>query len=192
MNMLITEYQDKSDLLRVVYDVLQLLHDTLLASKLPGSLEQLQSLSLRIMYSAASGKREEISAMLEEALDLVCTQSEHQICEKDSMLQQITAYLQEHYADQDLTISLVADHFTISGSNLSHYYKSRTGVSVSDQLQRIRMAAACQLLCETDQSIAYIAAHCGYAQPATFMRVFKKVNGVTPTEYRNNHVRSGS
>ena len=47
------------------------------------------------------------------------------------------------------------------------------------------MHAAQEMLTSTDCSVGQIANEIGYAQPATFMRAFKKVYGMSPTAYRN-------
>ena len=101
------------------------------------------------------------------------------------MIQRIETYLSENYRDADFTVQRAADHFSLSISNLSHYFKNHVGVSVSEYVERLRMHAAQEMLAKTDYSVGQIASEIGYAQPATFMRAFKKVCGMSPTAYRN-------
>lgn len=105
--------------------------------------------------------------------------------DESSLIQSIEAYLSQNYRDANFTVQQAADHFQLSISNLSHYFKNHVGVSVSEYVEQLRMQAAQELLTQTRYSVARIAAEVGYAQPATFMRAFKKVSGVSPTVYRN-------
>ncbi len=97
---------------------------------------------------------------------------------------EILGYLSENHASPNFSVQSVADHFQLSISNLSHYFKNHTGLSVSDWVERLRVDAAKTRLRQTDDSIAAIAAAVGYAQPSSFMRAFKKAVGCTPSAYR--------
>ena len=63
-------------------------------------------------------------------------------------------------------------------------FNAYVGMSVSGYVEQLRMHAAQELLAQTDSSVSQIASEVGYAQPATFMRAFKKVSGMSPTAYR--------
>lgn len=101
------------------------------------------------------------------------------------LVQDIEDYLAMNYRDEGFTVQQAADHFNLSISNLSHYFKNHVGISVSDYVEGLRIEAARALLIKTRMSVADIARAVGYAQPATFMRAFKKVSGQSPTGYRN-------
>ena len=110
-----------------------------------------------------------------------CRQVMRQVSE---LLTALLTYINENYQDMDLTVQRAADHFQLSISNLSHYFKNHVGMSVSGYVEQLRMHAAQELLAQTDSSVSQIASEVGYAQPATFMRAFKKVSGMSPTAYR--------
>lgn len=69
-------------------------------------------------------------------------------------------------------------------SNLSHQFKNRTGYALSDYLNARKLDAACTKLRDTNQSVASIAESLGYAHASSFIRMFKKVYGMTPTQFR--------
>lgn len=100
------------------------------------------------------------------------------------LCQQIVAYLEENYTNVELNVQCVADNFNISLSNMSHYFKSHMGVPVSSYVENLRISHSQELLQTTNQSVNDIAIAVGYAQPATFMRAFKKQTGVSPTTWR--------
>lgn len=190
-NMLLMECSSQENLRPVAYDVIHLFQSKMISLKRIAEADRIRQIGLEIMQ-LADGEREHVHSLLQQAMELTYHQLMKQDEPQDIMVQQINAFLENQYSDPELTIGMVAERFSITGSNLSHYYKSRTGTSVSETLQEIRISAAIKLLTGTDATISAIAAQCGYAQPATFMRVFKKVMGVTPSEYRNNHVTSGN
>ena len=100
------------------------------------------------------------------------------------------AYLQDHYHETGMTVQQFADAFGLSISNASHYFKNHVGMSISDYLEQLRMTEAKQLLVTTQKSASEIAITVGYAVPATFIRAFKKVTGLSTTDYRKQHTES--
>ena len=105
-----------------------------------------------------------------------------------SLISEIEAYLIDNYRDPSFTVRQTAERFNVSISNLAHYFKNHVGASVSEYVEKLRIGEAQALLRETDRSVAEIGAMVGYATPATFMRAFKKVTGMSPTGWRNEQI----
>lgn len=101
-----------------------------------------------------------------------------------AQLEALYAYINENAMDPAFYVKGVADHFNMSVSNLSHYFKNHAGVTLSDYIENLRMERATELLAQTRIPIAEIAASVGYLQPTSFMRKFKQRYGVTPGMYR--------
>lgn len=80
----------------------------------------------------------------------------------------------------------IAAQFGISKFYLAHLFKKETGLGVIQFAGERRIATAKQLLCNTKQSIADIAAACGFS-PSYFSETFKSHVGISPSEYRNLH-----
>lgn len=74
-------------------------------------------------------------------------------------------------------------HITVS--HLNDTIKANTGISVSTQIQRYVITEAKRMLYYTDSNIQEIAYALGYEDNAYFIRLFKKIVGVTPTMFRN-------
>ena len=75
----------------------------------------------------------------------------------------------------------------LAGFSTSHFsarFRAFTGYSVIEYAKRLRMARARQLLITSDRTIAEIAASVGYPDPFYFSRVFRTVNGVSPSAFR--------
>lgn len=99
---------------------------------------------------------------------------------------QILSFLQDEYANSDLTLSYVAEHFYITPSYLSTFFKENVGDTFLTYLTRLRLDRAKELIRTTNLSMGDIAAQVGYASGNTFTRIFKKAERITPTQYRES------
>ncbi len=107
---------------------------------------------------------------------------------QEQMIQEIMAYLEERALDPDFSLKRMADHFAMSDSNISRYFKQKTGNNISDIIAQVRINEAKILLSGTDLPIRDIVARVGYYDVSSFIRKFKQIVGVTPGEYRKeNH-----
>ena len=108
--------------------------------------------------------------------------------EQDWILSRICQYVQENYAD-DLTLSKLADHLHLNYSYLSSYFKQRTNENLTTYINRVRTEKAKELLGNPHLSIAEVSRMAGYSEHNYFSKVFKKMTGLTPNEYRNRIFR---
>jgi len=92
-------------------------------------------------------------------------------------------YLSDHFGE-DLTLSIVAAQAGLSPHYFSSLFKLHSGVSFSDYLNNVRVAAAKRLLAESDLLIYEVAEKCGYHDCFYFNRIFKKKTGTSPGAYR--------
>ncbi|RKX40274.1 MAG: AraC family transcriptional regulator, partial [Verrucomicrobia bacterium] len=76
-----------------------------------------------------------------------------------------------------------------AGQSVSHYsklFKYRTSQSPMACFLQLKIRKACELLDQTDQSVKAIAEGLGYDDPYYFSRLFKKIQGCSPTHYRDS------
>ncbi|RXZ80299.1 AraC family transcriptional regulator [Paenibacillaceae bacterium] len=99
----------------------------------------------------------------------------------------VIAFIQHHYADSNLSLQGIADQFQVSPSYLSRYFKEQTGDTLSDYISRYRIGAAKRLLAEAGVPAKQVASMTGFHSINTFIRLFKKYEGVTPGVYRDLH-----
>ena len=97
----------------------------------------------------------------------------------------ITRYLQEHLAEE-VSLSVLAEEFHLSVQYISQLFKSEIGVNFLAYLTNIRMEQAKKLLLTTSLSIAEVSEQSGYGDYRVFTKVFKKSEGVTPSQYRRD------
>lgn len=98
-------------------------------------------------------------------------------------LREIKDYINLHYA-QKITLDDLAQQFFINKFYLTRLFKEQFGISVNSYLLQVRTTQAKQLLRFTDLSIEQVGQKCGMNDANYFSRMFKKVEGVTPGEYR--------
>ena len=110
--------------------------------------------------------------------------------ETDNILAGVNRYLQENY-HREFSGEEMASALAVSRSYLSSYYKSKTGLNLSDSIQSYRVEKAKQLLKEGDVKISDIGPLVGIPSSNTFLRQFKKCTGLTPKEYRQQYSRKG-
>ena len=97
----------------------------------------------------------------------------------------ITRYLQEHLAEE-ISLSVLAEQFHLNPQYISQLFKSEIGVNFLVYLTNIRMEKAKKLLLSTALSIAEVAEQSGYGDYRVFTKVFKKSEGITPSQYRRD------
>ncbi len=101
----------------------------------------------------------------------------------------LVRYLQEHLAEE-ISLSVLAEEFHLSAQYISQLFKSEIGVNFLAYLTNIRMEKAKKLLLTTALSIADISAQCGYGDYRVFTKVFKKSEGITPSQYRRDFLEN--
>ncbi|MCR8630035.1 AraC family transcriptional regulator [Paenibacillus radicis (ex Xue et al. 2023)] len=84
----------------------------------------------------------------------------------------------------DLYLEKIAGDMGISAKYLSRIFKEKTGINITDYIQQLRITRAKELLETTRSNVSDIAAEIGIYNRTTFIRLFKKYEGVTPVEYR--------
>lgn len=106
--------------------------------------------------------------------------------EKFDLIFQIQRRFERH-CKRTYSLRGLADEFHISPSTLSHSFKKATGFSVFEYLNACRFAMAKNYLRSTEMTIGEIVEQCGFSCTSNFSRSFKKLEGVTPLEFRKQN-----
>lgn len=123
--------------------------------------------------------------VLNDAIDKVCAAANaNKRSSNTRLMESIQSFIDENYCKDSICITLIADAVEITPTYLSHFFKENTGVSVMRYIEQRRMDKAKQLLCDTDFTVNEIAGQTGFTNSAVLIRTFKKVNGITPGQYR--------
>lgn len=100
-------------------------------------------------------------------------------------LTDITNYIKEHY-HQPLSIDTLSKTFHLSPEYLSRFFRKHMGMTIFDYINAIRLGKAYRDLVNTDRPILQIALQHGFANEKSFIRVFKNVYHLTPSQYRKH------
>lgn len=95
-------------------------------------------------------------------------------------------YIQNHYSEE-ITLEILANHTQLSPVYLSSIIKKETKISLSDNINKIRIIQSKNLLMYTNKSLNEIAYDVGYNYQNHFSLVFKKFTGITPFEFRKKY-----
>ena len=101
----------------------------------------------------------------------------------------ITRYLQEHLAEE-MSLSILVERFHLNPQYISQLFKSEIGVGFLAYLTNIRMEKAKKLLLSSSLPIADVAEQSGYGDYRVFTKVFKKAEGITPSQYRRDFLET--
>lgn len=102
---------------------------------------------------------------------------------------EIKSYIDEHYKEA-LSLEGLAAQFFVNKNYLARLFKESYGVTVGGYIQLVRIGKAKELLRFTYMTVEAAGADCGYNDSNYFSRVFKKVEGLSPSAFRENW-RSG-
>lgn len=94
--------------------------------------------------------------------------------------------INENYKNK-ISLKTVADKLHTNPSYLSMLFKQQMGLTFTDYLNEIRINRACELLGNTNYNLVDISMLCGFDDQSYFSKVFKKMKGITPKDYRKSH-----
>lgn len=104
-------------------------------------------------------------------------------------VERATEYVRSHF-QEDLTVAKLAHYVGLNRSYLTTVFQNTLHMSPQQFLMRFRMERASQLLREGALSVGEVARSCGYPDPLTFSKAFKRTLGVTPSQYQSRQVIS--
>lgn len=94
-------------------------------------------------------------------------------------------YIAEHYNDNDISITPIARSLGVSESHLSHVFKKETSYTIIGYLTQYRVHMAMKLLQDCRYKVYEVSEMVGYRDVAYFGSTFKKLTGVSPSEYQD-------
>ena len=101
------------------------------------------------------------------------------------VVSEVISYIEKNYTDDELSLNTLAAHVNFSPNHLSAIFKQQTGQPFIKYLTDYRMNAAKELLVTTAKKSNEIGLMVGYKDPHYFSYIFKKTQGMTPTQYRS-------
>lgn len=108
-----------------------------------------------------------------------------------TIVDQVKKYIEEHYEEEELSLNLLASYVNFSPNHLSMVFSQQTGQTFIKYLTDYRMGKAKELLRGTGKRSSEISQEVGYKDPHYFSYLFKKTQGMTPTQYRGKRNGEG-
>lgn len=97
----------------------------------------------------------------------------------------IIQYIEQNY-DQDITLGSLAKYVMMGENYVSALFKKKTGETLIHYLHRMRVDKAIELLMNTDLPVNRIGQRVGFMNDNYFIKIFKRMTGTTPSQYRNH------
>lgn len=104
-----------------------------------------------------------------------------------ALLESILDCMQKHLSDTGMSLEFIASQCDVSTSYLVRYFKSSMNMTPMQYVDSLRMNIARELLTTTTQTLRQIVEQCGYLDESNFARKFKKLEGITPMNYRKTY-----
>jgi len=123
----------------------------------------------------------EVMALLVDSGNKVSVSEKHDYS-PDVYVNSAAEYIKGHYAH--IRVSDIASYLGISRYYLSHIFKEKFHISPQEYLVKYRLEKGEELLRTTNLSIQEVSDKTGYENPLTFSKIFKKVYGLSPKNYR--------
>lgn len=100
-------------------------------------------------------------------------------------------YIYRNFTQNDISLGTVAEAVGVSANHLSRLFSSSTGSTFIEFLTEVRMEKAKDMLLTTEAPGSEIALDVGYSDPHYFYYIFKKTQGMTPKEFRQERAKDG-
>lgn len=107
------------------------------------------------------------------------------------IVDEVMDYIDKNYAEEELSLNMLASHVNFSPNHLSMVFSQQTGQTLIKYITDYRMNKAKELLRCTNKKSSIISMEVGYKDPHYFSYLFKKTQGMTPTQYRGGKGTEG-
>lgn len=140
-----------------------------------------------------AGKREgaETTTIADEVVQHLAEDSSQSSAD-EQFIEKLHTTIEQHLADDDFSVQTLSEMMAMDRTVLYRRMQTLTGVSPSAYIKGIRMSVAQKLLTDTDMSLSDIASKTGFSTTKYFSSSFKDNFGLTPGEYREQHVTESS
>lgn len=140
--------------------------------------------SLRIKELMSKESLKEFEDELISILNMLYHE-EHSVVGADEMCKQAVHYIEEHYMDTELSVSMLGEILETNSAYLSKVFKKKYDVTILNYIAQIRIRMAKEAMADMDKNIKDIAEECGFLSSNVFIKTFKKLEGMTPGMYRD-------
>jgi two-component system response regulator YesN len=131
----------------------------------------------------ASTIDEIFNCVIRANVDISIAMNDLKIKSQNNIKEIVVEYVEKHYNQSELTLEKLADSLGHSESFMYQFFKDNFGESFADYLESRRIGLACECLAETGVIVKNVASKVGYNSDNSFRRAFKRIVGVSPSQY---------
>ncbi len=102
----------------------------------------------------------------------------------DRLMEQVKSFIADRYADPNLNITWIGHHFEMKPTYLSKLFKDYTGEGLLDCINKTRVERAKRLIAGDRRNVSDVAGCVGFNDVNSFIRTFKKYEGITPGKFK--------
>ena len=165
-------------------------------SQLPVGFMELMAYGFELSHNDSHPFRERLlndvtSVIIGQALSSLelISRREASSSESISTIGRIVNYCVTHLSE-NLSLDVLSKEFFLDKSYISRLFQKKLGISYVEFITSQRVSTACEMLSNTSRPITEIAYDCGFRNQSSFNRVFRAHCGMTPSEYRQKHMKT--
>lgn len=113
----------------------------------------------------------------------LCYIGEHKNTRGMKQMEEIKAYIAEHFCEAEFKINDIAGYFYVNYHYLCHSFKKQTGITLNQYITSLRIERAKTLIDQGCRNMTLLAEQVGYGALGYFGKCFKKYTGVSPSKY---------
>lgn len=102
----------------------------------------------------------------------------------DERMEEVAAFIESNYTDPGLNVSLLGQRFGMKPAYLSKLFKDQSGEGLLETINKKRIGRSKRLMTEEKLTVQEAAERSGFNDVGTFIRTFKKIEGITPGKYK--------
>lgn len=136
----------------------------------------------KLFSSSSIAEMEEIvRAYLKEVCDFVVKTNSR--C-SSTICEEIKQYVKENFADSEMNVNALAEHFHLNAAYLSNMFKKNTDIKLLEYLNKVRIEEAKKIMIKNPKlSVEEVAEMTGFANSRSFRRIFLKYEAIPPSKF---------
>lgn len=137
-----------------------------------------------------TGEQQDVVTFFETLCDSVDALTDKIVSKKkagqQNSAEKIMQYVNDHFCESILSVKQISVDLGLNPNYISQLFSNEYGENLSAVIERKRIERACELIKNTNMKIQVIAESVGYSTDVSFRRAFKRVTGMSPSEYRGD------
>lgn len=122
---------------------------------------------------------------IKTVFDKLCTYAQNSnTTRQEQLARSILEFIRQNYKNPELSLVMIAEHFLISQVHVRRMINYGSDKGYKEYLDTLRIEESKKLLVSTEKKVNAVAEEVGFTNARTFIRVFEKYTGISPSEYR--------